>query len=388
MKNKTVVPLPFYYYLVPVWILALGGLADTIYLSISHYRVYVDIHYSSFCAISRSINCDTVSQSPFSILLGMPVPIWGVIGYIFFIIFLTFASKRTAKPYRGWAILFCIAGAFSFYSVVLAFISSYYIKSYCLMCIVNYAINFSLVFYCWLIRRRFPSVGLYQSLRADLKFFWYQKPRLTSATLISFVLIVLIAWAFFPTYWKDEILPNASTAATGLTSNGHPWIGASDPRLVIEEFSDYHCFQCRKMHFYLRRIIAKYPDRIRLIHRQFPMDDRFNPIVQRVHHRGAGKMALIAIAAAAEGKFWEANDYLFSVAHREEAVSFTAIAEAIGLTPEELAQAVSNPENQKQLMKDLSEGIKLGITGTPAFVIDGELHLGTIPADILERVMD
>lgn len=388
MKTKTVIALPFNYYLVPSWILAICGLADSIYLSISHYRVYVDINYSSFCAISRSINCDTVSQSPYSILLGMPIPIWGVIGYAFFIILLAFASGRTAKPYRGWAILLCIAGAFSLYSGILAFISSYYIQSYCLMCIVSYGINFSLLFYCWLIRRRFPEGNLYQGLRADVRFLWKQKPRMASGVLIPFLLVVIIVWTIFPTYWKDEIPLFSNKIVTGFTSEGHPWIGASDPQLIIEEFSDYQCFQCRKMHHYIRRIILEYPNRIRLVHRQFPMDDRFNPIVKKVYHRGAGKMAMIAIAAAAKGKFWEANDYLFSVANRQEVISFQKIAQEIDLKPEELSREVNNPENQKQLMKDLSDGIKLGITGTPAFVINGELHLGTIPKDILKRVID
>ena len=78
MKTARIIkPFPFPVYLCTVVMLAMAGLADAIYLAVSHYRVYTDIGYRSFCAISKAINCDTVSQSAFSIFLGVPVPVWG-----------------------------------------------------------------------------------------------------------------------------------------------------------------------------------------------------------------------------------------------------------------------------------------------------------------------
>jgi len=76
-KAKKIIPLPFPFYFWTIAALAVAGVLDSIYLSISHYRIYTDIAYESFCAISRSINCDTVSQSSYSIFLGIPVPVWG-----------------------------------------------------------------------------------------------------------------------------------------------------------------------------------------------------------------------------------------------------------------------------------------------------------------------
>ena len=45
------------------------------------------------------------------------------------------------------------------------------------------------------------------------------------------------------------------------------------------EFTDYQCFQCRKMHYYLRKLVARYPDKIRITHCSFPMDQEFNPLL-------------------------------------------------------------------------------------------------------------
>jgi uncharacterized membrane protein len=112
-KSKKVIPLSFSVYFWAVVILAFCGLADSIYLSISHYRVYTDIGYRSFCAVSKSINCDTVSQSPYSIFLGLPVPVWGIVGYVFFLLLLPLAWNPPAENKRIWPVLFLVSLAFS-----------------------------------------------------------------------------------------------------------------------------------------------------------------------------------------------------------------------------------------------------------------------------------
>jgi uncharacterized membrane protein len=68
IPQKNIKPLPFPVYIWTVATIALAGLVDAVYLAISHYRVYVDMGYKSFCAVSKAINCDTVSQAliPFS----------------------------------------------------------------------------------------------------------------------------------------------------------------------------------------------------------------------------------------------------------------------------------------------------------------------------------
>jgi hypothetical protein len=60
-QKEQIQPLAYFWYVIPVAIIALIGLFDSLYLSISHYRNYVDIGYQSFCAISKAINCDTVA---------------------------------------------------------------------------------------------------------------------------------------------------------------------------------------------------------------------------------------------------------------------------------------------------------------------------------------
>ena len=176
-KDKPVKRLPFPIYYWTVILLALAGLVNSIYLAVSHYRVYTDIGYRSFCAISKAINCDTVSQSPYSIIFNIPVPVWGVIGYTLFILFLIFSSGKSLKCGRAWSLLMLIAVIFCCFSVGLALILTTFINSYCMMCILSYGINFALLYLTALTRKRFDTGGFINGLRQDIDVLMQKKMR-------------------------------------------------------------------------------------------------------------------------------------------------------------------------------------------------------------------
>ncbi len=384
--SRDIISLPFPAYFWTVTFLAASGLANSIYLSLSHYRVYTDIAYSSFCAISKAINCDTVSQSSYSIFLGVPVPVWGVIGYTFFLLFLPFAWKKEANKKRIWSILFFISSIFSIYSVILAFISAYYIHSYCIMCILSFGLSFFLLYYTWLIRKRFDKLDIAEGLRLDIDYLWKFRNKTLPVFLpfFSFVLILLIA---FPVYWNLAPRLLSKEMLHGITKDGHPWIGARNPELEITEFADFQCFQCKKMHFFLRQLINEYPDKIRLIHRHFPMDHNFNPIVKQPFHKGSGKMALLAIYAASKGKFWQMNDVLYQIDSNAKTINIKELADEVGLNPEEIGHSVNNQLIRKKLQSDILSGLKLRISGTPAYVINKEVYLVLIPPEIIKSAL-
>lgn len=390
MKNdKPIIPLAFPFYFWPITILALAGFVDSLYLSISHYRVYNDIAYKSFCAISRSLNCDTVSQSPYAIFFGIPVAVWGIIGYTFFLLFLPLAWSKEAEKKRIWTILFVVALSFSCYSIILALISTFYVHSYCIMCIFSHAINFLLLYYTWLIRKRFDSSGIIHGLRLDIDFLWQKRKKTLSLFLPALALLPCLI-LFFPTYW--HLMPPllSDDIAQGVTEEGYPWIGAKDPELEITEFTDYQCFQCKKMHYYLRQLVANYPDKIRLIHRHFPMDHQYNPLVKERYHLGSGAMSLLAKYAQTQGKFWEMNDALYRIADRKrkKKINLQKLAEIVGLESKALAFSIQQKNIRYQVKHDISIGIKLGINGTPGYLIKDKVYVGVVPPGIIKSVLN
>lgn len=385
-KPKNINPLPFQVYFGSVFLLGLAGLATSIYLSISHYRVYTDIGYRSFCAISKAINCDTVSQSPYSILLNVPVPIWGIVGYFFFSLVALMAASKAANRQRLWPVLILISLVFCIYSIILASISTFVIHSYCIMCIVSYAINFLLLYYTWLTRNRFKNERFFSGLEKDLIFLWVKR-QITFAVLAVFVAGFIALVAFMPAYWHLQLPLPAADMPTGVTQQGHPWIGAEHPKLIITEYTDYQCFQCKKMHYFIRQLIAQYPEKIRLVHRHFPMDHEFNPLVKEPFHVGSGRMALLAISAASSNHFWQMNDALFEIAGNHQNIDIKELAQKIGMDYRQLSLGLNDRINRSRLKHDIISGLKLNINGTPAFLIDDKVYMAQIPPELIENAL-
>ena len=362
------------------------GLVTAGYLSISHYRVYTDIGYKSFCAVSKAINCDTVSQSTYSIFLHAPVPIWGVLGYAIFL-FGLLVSRFSRLPHkRLWPTLAVTAFGYSLYSIILAYISIRHIESYCIMCMLSHAVNLTLLFLSWLVHRRFGEASIFMGLKDDIS--WLLTNKYFSLVSLAGILILAVSIAtLIPAYWEKTEFPSLTAASKGITNDGHPWIGAQKPQLVITEFTDYQCFQCRKMHVYLRQLVVRYPHKIRLVHRHFPMDHVINPIVKEPYHVGSAKMALMAIFATEKDKFWEMNDELFNVDTQGGLFNIRKIAKDLDLDVYALAASVGNPKFQTILKQDIRTGISLGIDGTPGYLVGDTVYTGHLPSIVFNTII-
>ena len=64
------------------------------------------------------------------------------------------------------------------------------------------------------------------------------------------------------------------------------------------------------------------------------------------------------------------------------------MAKIAGFDVMEFAGSVNDRTLQDKLSADIREGIRLGITGTPGYLIDGKVYIGHIPADIINAVID
>ena len=199
---------------------------------------------------------------------------------------------------------------------------------------------------------------------------------------------ILVVWVYFPVYWNFDPPELSAYIPHGITEDGHPWIGAENPKIEIVEFTDYQCFQCNKMHFFLRQTMVNHPGKIKLIHRHFPMDHEVNPLVNKPLHPGSAKMAMLTIYAASQNKFWQMHDLLFSIARVTPQIRIRDLSDQTGLKYENLLRATNNRKILFRLKKDIADGLKLGITGTPSFVIDGKVYSGQIPPEVLQTYLD
>ncbi|MCW5205970.1 thioredoxin domain-containing protein [Desulfobulbus sp. F5] len=369
-------------------LLAVTGLTVALYSAHSHYQNYTDPLYSSFCAISQAINCDTVAQSPWSIIFAIPVAWWGVLFHVFFLLILLTGDRRNLAAWNGFFFLMLIGSAVT---LVLAGIAVTKIKSLCLVCLVTYAITFALTYTCWIGRRRCKEAVAKGAEGFSAAFCKKDMLRNYSIAAGVFCVSLLLLYGIMPRYWLlAPAQADISGLPQGVTADGHPWIGAEKPELTITQFSDYQCFQCSKMYFLLRQFLIAHPDTLRLVHRHYPMDHKVNSvIVPDAFHEGSGDLAKVAILAAIRNKFWSTNELLYSMMRsggKVKEISLKELAEKTGLDNNELSAALSHPAIAEMLRRDIWDGMKLNITGTPAFEINGKVYQGHIPAEILKQI--
>lgn len=274
---------------------------------------------------------------------------------------------------------------YSFYSVYLALISNFVIGSYCIMCIGLYLTNLLMGFYPWLIYNRFGTETFFTSLRIDLISLFKNKP--FKNLLSGFMILIFVVLIFFPRYWETAFPGITAQVFTGTTEEGSPWIGAEHPELIIVEYTDYMCFQCKKMHFFLRNLVMEYPAKIRLVHRHFPLDKQVNPLVMKDFHPGSGVLSQIAIYAEKKHKFWQLNDYLYNLNLSHGAISLKKIALDNGFEFLVFKKGISSLETSQKLTLDIISALKKNISGTPSYIINGKKFTGQIPPEVLRPII-
>lgn len=385
MKNKKIQPLPFLYYFIPSLLFACIGLISSIYLLVVHYKNYTDPAFSSICAISKAINCDTVAQSTYSIILNVPLALWAILGFLCYLYIILLSHSKENR--QLWTLIFYLGIFSSLISLYLGYLSAVKIHSYCIFCITCYVCLWFITFYAFIIHQRFK---LSYSISVTLEGIKILSATFFRKGIIAILFLTVTALPFFlPHYWElSSTIHLSPEIRRGITDEGNPWIGADKPELTISIFSDYQCFQCYKMHSLLMTIVANFPEKIRLVHIHFPLDHKYNPAVSpQPYHVGSGKLALLAIEAAAEGKFWQASEGLFAIGRTKGELDINNFAEKYNLDRKKMTMAIYNPKNIIQLRKDMIQGIELKVNSTPSFLINKEIYRGTIPQTIFQQYM-
>ena len=157
-----------------------------------------------------------------------------------------------------------------------------------------------------------------------------------------------------------------------------PVTGPANARITLVEFSDFQCPYCVKAVGQLKAVMKAYPNDIKLIFKEFPLDS---------HSQAAGA-ALAAVAAQRQGKFWEMHDALF--AHREDLSrkALFAVAQGIGLDMKRFSADIDGPDTRKLVLRDIDDGNKAGVEGTPTIFIDGRRYNGSLALDAVKPVLD
>lgn len=101
------------------------------------------------------------------------------------------------------------------------------------------------------------------------------------------------------------------------------------------------------------------------------MDEKFNTVlVKKPFHTGSGELALLTIAAAQQGKFWEANDAMYTAIRSGiTAFNIQKFAAKLQLDVDQLKKNMYSPASLKKIESDIRTGLKNNIVGTPLLLL-------------------
>jgi protein-disulfide isomerase len=109
------------------------------------------------------------------------------------------------------------------------------------------------------------------------------------------------------------------------------------------------------------QVLDKYPESVKIVYKQYPLP----------FHQQAIPAALASLAASEQGRFWEYHDELFLNQDNLSSEKYLEIAKDLGLDLKKFSLDVMRPSLRKKLEKDIADGKKAGVTGTPSIYING-----------------
>jgi protein-disulfide isomerase len=165
---------------------------------------------------------------------------------------------------------------------------------------------------------------------------------------------------------------------TSFDLTGSPAKGPADAPVTIVEFSDLQCTFCRRSNPTVAQVLERYPGKVRLVFKHFPLD----------FHKDAALAHRAALAANEQGKFWEMHDLIFANQERMGRDDLIAHAKTLGLDMPRFLKDFDDSRFIAFVDRDLAEGTKLGVDGTPTFFINGTALVGAQPLDAFTAIID
>jgi protein-disulfide isomerase len=155
--------------------------------------------------------------------------------------------------------------------------------------------------------------------------------------------------------------------------------GDAKAPVTIVEFSDFSCGYCRKAESTMTDLLARYPGKIKLGYRDFPL---------RQLHPQAELAAEASRCAGEQGKYWEYHDVLFAGVGKQGRDDLLADARTLKLDEKPFEACLDSGRYKPQVDQDIQLGARGGVLSTPGFFINGTFIDGAQPEATFEQVID
>jgi protein-disulfide isomerase len=159
---------------------------------------------------------------------------------------------------------------------------------------------------------------------------------------------------------------------------GRPARGPINAPIEMIEFSDFQCPFCLRASPIVTQVLGAYGDRIRFVYRHYPLPN----------HPNARPAAEASQCANEQGKFWPYHDKLFASEGRLSDADLRRSAAEVGVDPAKFGACLDTHRFKADVDDDIAAGDEAGVSGTPAFFINGRVLTGAQPFEAFKRVID
>ena len=178
---------------------------------------------------------------------------------------------------------------------------------------------------------------------------------------------------------KAEIVTKLEAPRVAVTVPADaPSLGPASAPITIVEFTDYQCPYCHRAQGTVDEILAKYGDKVRFIHQDFPLDSHPRAIFASRAARCAGD----------QGKYWEYHRGLLSEPSDFSDADLVKRAAGLSLATAEFKTCVDSKKHDEVIRAAQKAGSALGVSGTPAFFVNGRVLSGARPREQFEQIID
>jgi protein-disulfide isomerase len=154
--------------------------------------------------------------------------------------------------------------------------------------------------------------------------------------------------------------------------------GPKSAALDVVIFSDFQCPFCSRVEPTLKQMEKEYGGKVRFTWKNYPLP----------FHNNAQPAAEAAMAAGAQGKFWEMHDKLFANQQALDRPTFEKYAGELGLDMKKFKADLDTNKYKDVIDAEQKEGTAVGVTGTPAVFINGRKISGAYPWDTFKKIAD
>ncbi|WP_310426090.1 DsbA family protein [Chamaesiphon sp. VAR_48_metabat_135_sub] len=156
-----------------------------------------------------------------------------------------------------------------------------------------------------------------------------------------------------------------------------PVTGSVDRQIVMVAFSDFQCEFCAKADKNIKQFMEKHKDKVTLVYKHFPLTQI---------HPEALPAAGAAWAANKQGKFWEYHDALFANQAKLGEIFYLETANSLKLDLKKFNADRKIADNA--IVQDFQLGRRIGVDGTPTFIMNGEVLTGAASLADLEKAFE